>query len=414
MTVDMKSSSKTFCILPFVHSHVNTDGEVYPCCVGWTPDKKTSLGKLQDSSIEDLFNSETLKKLRIDLLNGVKRDDFCTACYQREDNGFPSARIGNNRDFTDQEDDIVSTMLPDGTMPEVIKSWDIRYSNLCNLKCRSCGDLYSTTWAAENGNTVEYKAFPEDTDPLEAQYENIEKIYFAGGEPLIMPEHFASLKKLIDLNRASKVKLVYNTNMTKLNYNKHNLLDFWKEFRNVTVGMSIDAIGDRANYIRNGVKWSKIENNLKVFSNFVADNSNVNFYYSPTISLMNVHSLTDMHQFLYNKGYMKTVNDFLFNILIHPDYFSISLLPESIKKEIKEKIDNHVLWLKLHNSNKDIIEQYDNLITYLETSADKTLEKEFYVRTKELDKKRNQDFEKTFPEYSSWWKTLSKGHIANG
>jgi len=178
--------------------------------------------------------------------------------------------------------------------------------------------------------------------------------------------------------------------------------------------MSIDAIGDRANYIRNGVKWSKIENNLKVFSNFVADNSNVNFYYSPTISLMNVHSLTDMHQFLYNKGYMKTVNDFLFNILIHPDYFSISLLPESIKKEIKEKIDNHVLWLKLHNSNKDIIEQYDNLITYLETSADKTLEKEFYVRTKELDKKRNQDFEKTFPEYSSWWKTLSKGHIANG
>lgn len=416
MMANMKYNlkNKTFCILPFVHSHVNTDGEVYPCCVGWTPDKKTSLGKLSESSIEKLFNAEKLKQLRLDLLNGIRREDFCTACYQREDNGFPSARKGNNRDFLDQEEDIVSQMEADGSMPEVIKSWDIRYSNLCNLKCRSCGDLYSTTWAAETGNLTEYKAFPDGDDPLESQYKNIEKIYFAGGEPLIMPEHFASLKKLIDSGRASKVKLVYNTNMTKLNYNKHNLLDFWKEFKEVTVGMSIDALGERADYIRNGVPWKKIENNIKEFSNFVKQHDNITFYYSPTVSLMNVYTLTDMHQYLYNQGYMSDINNFLFNMLIHPEHYSVSVLPNDIKEKIKEKIKEHIRWLSDNSSNDLMIRQYENLYTFLDTEADSDLKFKFYITTLRLDEIRNQNFPETFPEYKEWWESLDRGHIANG
>jgi MoaA/NifB/PqqE/SkfB family radical SAM enzyme len=407
-------NNSTFCILPFVHSHVNTDGEVYPCCVGWTPDKKTSLGKLSESSIEELFNSDAMKQLRVDLLNGKRREDFCDACYQREDNGFPSARIGNNQDFEYDVDNIVSSMESDGTLKPNIRSWDIRYSNLCNLKCRSCGDLYSTSWSIENGKLVEYKAFTDGTDPLEKQYEHIEKIYFAGGEPLIMPEHFASLTKLIESGRASKVKLVYNSNMTKLNYNGHDLLKYWKEFRNVTVGMSIDAIGERAEYIRNGFKWYKIEDNLKKFSEFVKGHDNINYYYSPTISLMSVYNLTDMHQYLFEKGYMKTVNDFLFNILIHPDYYNVRLLPKKIKNEIQEKISTHLVWLKSKNCNESLLEQYLNLYSYLNEDIDKNLQTQFYIKTKELDNKRNENFSQTFPEYSEWWESIEKSCIAYG
>jgi len=407
----MIKDDKVFCILPFVHTHLNTDGGIYPCCVGWTTDNRTRVGKLSEVTLEEAFNSKEMKQLRLDLVNGVKRPKFCDACYTRENAGFPSARIGNNKDFKNTQDDILSNLQEDGYMEPNIKSWDIRYSNLCNLKCRSCGDLYSTKWAAENGTHTELKAFPEGTDPLENQYDNVEKIYFAGGEPLIMPEHFETLTKIIKSGRASKVSLVYNSNMTKLNYNKHNLLEYWKEFKTVTIGMSIDAIGERAEYIRNGVKWKTIENNLKLFSEFVEEHNHISFYYSPTISIMSVYTLTDTHKYLYDKGYMKNIHDVLFNILIYPEHLQLSLLPPNIKKEIETKIESHKVWLKENNANDEIINQFENLKEFVNKDCNNTSLYNFIHFTKNLDAKRTENFSETFPEYKAWWENINSNLI---
>ena len=414
--------NKAFCVLPFVHTHLNTEGDVFPCCVGWTPEKVTSLGYLKDNTLEELFNSPKLKQLRVDMVNGVRRDDFCTACFQREDNGFVSAREGNNSDFKDEIEDIISQMEPDGTMPEVIKSWDIRYSNLCNLKCRTCGDIYSTTWSRENeqfdGQPYQEFVSYEGEDPLEKQYGNVEKIYFAGGEPLIMPQHYQTLQRLIDSGRSKKVKLVYNTNMTKLYYNKHNIIDMWLNFREVSIGLSIDNFGERAEYIRNGVKWKQIENNLKMLSDASRKNPKISIHYTPTVSLMNVYTLPDLHRFLVENNYMPHANSMLLNLLIGPPKYSMRILPDDIKAKVKQKISEHIEWMKTqptdYSSGSELINTFSSVISYLDQPIDnreKALQ-EFILDTKKLDARRNQSFSDTFPEYKDWWEDISKNIIA--
>ena len=414
----ISKDNKAFCILPFVHTHLNTEGDVFPCCIGWTGERETRIGFLKDNTLEEIFNADVMKQLRLDFANGIRRPDFCTACYQREDNGFVSGRHGSNLDYLDVEDEIVAKMEPDGYLEPNIKSWDIRFSNLCNLKCRSCGSVYSTTWAQEEEKFEGYsdykklQSIPDGVpDPLENQYHNVDKIYFAGGEPLIMPEHFRALQKIIDTGRAGKVKLLYNTNMTKLNYNKHNLIEFWKHFKVVVIGASIDAMGERAEYIRNGVKWSVIENNFKELSESVKVYKNINIHISPTVSIMNVHSLPDLHKYFVEKGYVEDTTAIVLNMLLNPAHYEIRNLPRKLKDEVKQKIKDHCIWLKEQNTRLDVIESFESILSYIENEAKDADVARFVSETNKIDKRRNQSFEKTFPEYSDWWNTINKNFL---
>lgn len=415
----ISKDNKAFCILPFVHTHLNTEGDVFPCCISWDPTRSTQIGFLKDNTLEEIFNSDVMKQLRIDFVNGVRRPDFCTACYQREDNGFVSGRHGSNLDYLDVEDEIVAKMEEDGYLEPIIKSWDIRFSNLCNLKCRSCGSVYSTTWAQEDEKFDGYseykslKSIPDGAaDPLENQYDNVDKIYFAGGEPLIMPEHFHSLQKIIDTGRAGKVKLLYNTNMTKLNYNKHNLIELWKHFKIVVIGASIDAMGERAEYIRNGVKWSVIENNFKELSESVKVYKNINIHISPTVSIMNVHSLPDLHKYFVEKGYVENTTAIVLNMLLNPAHYEIRNLPENLKTEVKQKIKDHCVWLREQDTRLDVIESFESILTYIENPASNEDVARFVSETNRIDKRRNQSFEKTFPEYADWWDSINGTFIS--
>jgi len=415
----ISKDSKSFCILPFVHSHLNTEGDVFPCCISWDAQRSTQIGYLKDNTLEELFNSDKMKQLRLDLAAGKRRPDFCDACYKREDNGFVSARHGNNLDYLDVEDDIVASMHEDGYLEPIIKSWDIRFSNLCNLKCRTCGSVYSTTWAQEDAKFngfSEYKqinSIPEgDPDPLDNQYDNVDKIYFAGGEPLIMPEHFRVLQKIIDSGRAHKVKLLYNTNMTKLNYNKHDLIEYWKEFKVVVLGASIDAMGDRADYIRNGVKWSNIEKNLKTLSEAIKKYPNINIHMAPTVSILNVHSLADTHRYFVENEYIPSTSSIVLNMLLGPTWFEIRNLPNVLKEEVKEKLRDHISWLIEKDTRQDVVESFESILTYIDNDASETDVMKFVQETRRVDARRDQNFPDTFPEYAEWWDSLDKSLIS--
>lgn len=402
-------NKKTFCILPWIHTHLNTEGDVFPCCISWDVSRKARVGWLKDHTLEELFNNDFMKQLRLDMLNGVERPDVCVNCISREHGGFSSARQGYNNDFKDQIEKVISTTRPDGYVEPVIKSWDIRFSNLCNLKCRSCGSLFSTTWAKEQ-NLPETKLTPtKDADPLINQYDYVEKIYFAGGEPLIMPEHFRTLDELISRDKAKNIKLVYNSNLTKLNYSQNNLLNYWKQFKNVVIGVSIDAVGPRAEYIRHGVKWDTIKKNLDELVKFKEECDTLDFYFSPTVSLLNVHHLCDMHQYLWDQNLMPHIGSIMFNMLLDPDYYDCRILPFNIKQEIIDKIHNHEEWLLTNNAQQDTINQYINLRTYLnENTTNNNLLEKFVTKTKALDQIRNEDFKKTFVEYSDMFSIIEE------
>lgn len=394
--------SNTFCVYPWVHIHVNTDGGVYPCCVGWSPDRRTELGNVNQSSLEDMFNGDYMKQLRLDMLAGKKREDACVNCYRREDAGFTSARHGANKDFEQVIEVLKSNTKEDGYVDPKIVSWDIRYSNLCNLKCRSCGSMFSTTWAEEDGiEDGKIYAIPEGVpDPMSSQYEHVEKIYFAGGEPLIMPEHFQLLLKLIESGRSKNVTLIYNTNCTILDYKGHNLLDLWKNFKWVNIGASIDAMGPRIEYIRKGTRWSVIEKNLYKMFDYRNKQRNLGFYYSPTVSIFNVDHLPDMHRYFIDQGLADTQTLFLFNILLNPSYYSCKVLPDEYKLKTINKIEQHIKWCKENNVLQEVIEKYNSIKQYISDFNDYSDDlKDFAKETKALDLKRNESFAEIFPEY---------------
>lgn len=401
--------SKTFCILPWIHTHLNTEGDVFPCCVSWSPERKSRVGWLKDSSFEELFNNDFMKQLRLDMLAGKERPDVCSNCYDREKGGFRSAREGYNLDH--QKDlDVVAKTAPDGYVEPKIKSWDIRFSNLCNLKCRTCGPLFSTTWAQERSDEdyVKLNAIEDDSvDPLEKQYQHVEKLYFAGGEPLIMPEHYKTLKKIIAQGRAKEIQIVYNSNLTKLDYNKNDLVSLWKEFREVVIGASIDAVGSRAEYIRNGVPWKTIENNLRRLMEFKNECSTFDFYFSPTVGILNIAHITDMHKYLYENNLITNINAINFNLLLYPLHYDMRILPKYIKEEITIKINDHLTWLTSINAPQETIDKFNNLKNYLNQDADNAENHLDELRrvTLALDKTRNENFETALPEYKELWKT---------
>jgi organic radical activating enzyme len=414
-----KKDNKTFCVLPFVHIHVDTDGIYKPCCVSprGLHEIKGYMGDVNKIPVEEIFNSDEMKQFRLDVLNGVSRPDICTACYQRDTSGFESYRMGQNSNLNDLIESSIEAIEPDGYLEPKLKSWDIRYSNLCNLKCRTCGDAYSTTWSKEeedfNGGTyTELNAFEEGKDPLENQYENVENIYFAGGEPMVMPEHYATLTKLINMDRAKEIQLYYNSNMTKLNYNKHHMPDYWKEFKEVRLGLSIDHYGDKANYIRHGsVKWNKIETNIRTLREY----SNIVYWIQPTVSLLNVYTLTDIHKYFFENDLIPDISSIRLNMLYEQQYYSVKILPKNIKNNVQEKLRVHIEWMKEKGGSPEIIEQFIVLSKYLDEAfkplVEKKLINDFISTTNRLDSVRNESFPATFPEYRDWWEEITKDII---
>ena len=404
-----------FCILPFVHLHINTEGGVKPCCI--SPTISENVGKVSDSTIEEIFNSDKMKQLRLDMINGVSRPDFCNSCYRNEKAGFETYRESMNIQFIDSVEPLLNSIQEDGYLEPKLKYLDTRYSNLCNLKCRTCGDKYSTTWSKEHADMgltdyKELKAY-KGNDPLENQYVNVKRVYFAGGEPLIMPEHYETLRKIIETGRASEVDLAYNTNMTKLNYNKQYLPDLWKQFRLVQLGLSIDNVGERANYIRHGnVKWNKIEQNIKTLREY----SNIDFTLSPTISMMSAYTVTDMHRYLVENNIIRNIDQIRFNLLHEPSYYSVKILPDSIKKEIQAKIADHITWIEDNNGSQKTVNEFQTLSDYLNNTwsdfEQKAWTTHFIKVTTTYDAVRNESFPDTFPEYKEWWEEITKNTIS--
>ena len=130
--------SSTYCKLPFVHLYTQADGELKPCCIAGGFDEPINLKQM---SIEDAFNSPQMKELRKVMLEG-KRNKVCDVCYQREDSTGHSPRI----DFNKNPLWIQPKVKDDFSVPSDFQHIDIRFSNLCNFKCRMCNHDFSSNW----------------------------------------------------------------------------------------------------------------------------------------------------------------------------------------------------------------------------------------------------------------------------
>jgi organic radical activating enzyme len=399
--------SDTFCIYPWIHLHAYPTGEVQPCCHAehnHPSGVKFDGGNSHEIELREAWNSEGMKQLRRNMLNEEK-SIVCTRCYEQEESGFFTGRLSANKHHGHHIKRVADTK-EDGTYENFSMTyWDIRFSNLCNLKCRSCGHIFSSQWYKDQialagpewgkqNKQLNY-AGRYETDMLEQVLEHIdsvEQVYFAGGEPLVMDEHYAILEALIDAGKTD-VRLIYNTNFTQVKLKGKRAFDLWKHFPNVSIGASLDAMEDHAEYIRTLTKWTDVETNRR---QLMEECPHVDFYISCTLSIMNALHVTDFHRSWVEKGLIKP-QDFNINILQDPAHYRIDIATPEYKDSIREKFLRHLEWLEPLDHLNRASTGYKSALNYMQNDNSALLDK-FWAKTDQLDQIRGENILDSIPE----------------
>ena len=391
--------SDTFCMMPWLHLHAFPDGRAYPCCFAID---RYPVGDLNKESMQDVFNGKDMKEMRVNMLNN-KHSRQCTKCYDQEKSGFFSLRLSSNKHFG-HNIGMVDNTQSDGTADFVIKYWDIRFSNLCNFACRSCGTWFSSNWyedhkklhgrAPDHAKIMRVGRSADDVwNQMLEHFDYVEQFYFAGGEPLIMEEHYKILKEL-DRRRMYHVRLIYNTNFSKLKFKDMDVLELWNKFESVSVGASLDAMGPRAEFMRTGTKWSETEQNRKRMQEICPQ---VDFYISATVGLINALHVVDFHREWSEQGYIKP-QDFNFNLLQYPYWQRIDLLPQSYKQKVKKKYEEHLAWLRPQDSLTRATKGFESGLDYMMRRDNSKDLGQFKQGMDRIDRIRKESITETFPE----------------
>ena len=391
--------SDTFCMLPWLHLHAFPDGRAYPCCFALD---QYPVGDLNKDSMETVFNSKDMKKMRLNMLDD-KPSRQCTKCYDQEKSGFFSLRLSSNKHFG-HNISMVDNTQSDGSTDFVIKYWDIRFSNLCNMACRSCGTWFSSNWYEDHkkltGKPPNHakimrvgRTADDIWEQMLKQFDHVEQFYFAGGEPLIMEEHYRILKEL-DKRKMYHVRLIYNTNFSKLKFKDLDVLELWNKFDSVSVGASLDAEGKRGEFMRKGTVWKDTVANRKKMLEVCPQ---VDFYISSTVGLINALHIVDFHRNWVDQGLLKP-QDFNFNLLQYPFWQRIDLLPDAYKQKVKEKYEKHLEWLRPRDPLTRATKGFESGLDYMMRRDNFDQFHKFKDGMQKLDVIRNENILEVFPE----------------
>jgi hypothetical protein len=399
------TESKTFCMYPWIHLHAYPTGNAYVCCMA---DMEFPIGNCRNNTMKEIWNDKPMREVRNSMLTG-KSVDACNRCYEQEANGFMSGRLSANKHHGHHIKKVAKTQQ-DGTFADFeLTYWDIRFSNLCNLSCRSCGHIFSSSWYQDQAKIAgpEWKKTHKvlnyagrfETDAWEQLVEHIdhvEQIYFAGGEPLLMEEHYNILAELVKRKRFD-VRLIYNTNFTHTELRGKSVFEYWKQFDSVAVGASLDAAGPRGEYIRKGTDWTVVENNRR---EMLLVCPGVDFYISPTLSIMNAWHLPDFHRDWTEKGLIKA-QDLNVNILQDPAHYRIDIAPVEYKEKLSTKYLNHILWLQDQDPLGRATQGFESAIKFMMATDNTHLIDTFWRKTHELDSIRKENIIDTIPELTA-------------
>jgi hypothetical protein len=276
----------TLCMAPWTHTYLSPQSERRLCCASREPaqnfeqyiDTDGADGIYNPLTLDEWWNSEHVKTVRKKMMNNEVPEE-CQVCNYKLLNTdvyrsyFWHLFRHKYEDIWDKTDESGYT-----TMKPV--SWDYRFSNLCNFKCRMCGDMLSSSWESEERkhgmvdlsnpknnwmnptvkreiskfqDTVVRKEFQEAVDE-----HRVEEIYWVGGEPLMMEEHWDFMKQIIDNGDGGNIYARYNTNLSRIEYKGINLYtDILAHIRDWQICASLDGTGKVGEYIRTGLKYEQ-------------------------------------------------------------------------------------------------------------------------------------------------------------
>lgn len=275
---------------------VYPDGTISPCCQTSADYRKP---------ISELTNPDRFSDLKT-----KNPPTACSICVNAEQNGLVSYKSSFDR------------------FNQGLQFVDIRNTNECNLKCRYCGPHFSNQWAQEMEIKLDTVHTNIDEYLDQILTDDLNQLYFTGGEPFISRDHWNILQRLINDNRSESVLLLYNSNLTTLKFKQLDIFSIWKKFKFVHVNASIDQQGDLFENIRSGAKWETVEQNLFKLRDTISVNVEI------VVSILNIWNLFDFLKYLKsNKLNYSTI------ILHGPDYLSLECIPPELEKLAHESID---------------------------------------------------------------------------
>lgn len=282
----------TLCLAPWTHTYLSPQTERRMCCASREPaqnfkqyiDTESGTGQYTPLTLVDHWNSDHMRSVRRRMMAGETLPE-CEVCNNKLLN-TDVYRSYFDHLFGSKYELAMELTTPDGATTMKPVSWDYRFSNLCNFKCRTCGDMLSSAWESEQRqhNMVDWEnpknnwMLPVIKDEITAfqdsvieqefsdavEEHRVEEVYWVGGEPLMYEQHWRYMKRIIELGDGPKVYARYNTNLSRCSYRGIDLFgDILDHIRDYQICASIDGTGAIGEYIRTGLRYDQWLENFR-------------------------------------------------------------------------------------------------------------------------------------------------------
>lgn len=369
--------SNFYCAAPWRGLHINPRGDVKTCCAG----NPNMLGNLNQQGIVEILNSKLMSEIRQSLARGEPHK-YCSNCVQAERFGADSERKWHN----DVNPEFDYAAAGDNYHYPVIV--DVRWNTTCNLSCNYCGEACSSKWASLKNIPFKSGARPYYTqvcDFIEQHHDHIHEVALVGGEPLLLPEN----ERLLDIiPKDAIVTLITNLNV---DFEKNKIFQKLAVRNKVGWSMSFDNIGSRLEYVRHGVTWDTIKNNLAVIKDLMKTQG----HWGGIHAVYNIYSATricELRQFAH-----ETNTTVLWQNLFQPDYLDPFLHGTQVAEAASREIEKFYQTGLATNAERQFFDQ--SLQNYKNIDAAKTgIEQKFRQHILEIENKYHPDQQGKFAE----------------
>jgi len=412
--------------------------------IGVLKDEEGRPSNLNVADFLSSWNSTYMKNVRLQMING-EEPPSCKKCYVEERAGHNSKRQWETKYWSERVsvDQLIKDTSPDGSIPPKVSYIDLRFGTKCQLACVMCSPHDSSGWIKEwqavypqlenkslketwqwnnkgsiNGSSYNWhKNNPVFWDQFYEQIPHMQQLYFAGGESLIIEEHYAILEEVIRQGHAPNLEIRYNSNGVEW---RDDLFDLWKHFKIVRYHYSVDSIGEMNEYIRYPSKWERTNEVFHILDKETSDNVEVTI--ACAVQALNIYYLPDFLKWKLTQGFKK-VNMFPFgagginyHFVYHPPHLNVKVLPKWFKAECRRKFEEFYPWWEENwelgvpewhkgKVTKDKwlkagygLDRLEGMLKFMESEDWSMRLPEMKEYLEKLDQYRGLDFYKTFPE----------------
>lgn len=371
-------TNKSICVLPWTGFELEPNGTVKNCIIS-----EDKLGNINENKIKDILGGEKNLALKEQML-ADKKPKNCHGCYLQEKNRSNLSSISSRLYYLKELGTKINLDIYNKKDNFTLKHVDLRWTNSCNQACVYCSPLLSSKWAQELGIRVESdkEARKEVKNFVAENITNLENVYLAGGEPMLMKENLEFLTLLKDKNPNCNVRI--NTNLSTT---ETGIFDLLASFTNVHWTVSVDTMEKEYEYIRYHGSWDEFTKNLITIRKL---NHKISF--NMLHFILNYESLFETVKYLKNLGFHD--NSFIIGPLYKPSHLNLLNLPAQTVQRVVARL-KELLNLGPEGYLKN---SYENLLEYYTNTVWEKNINEFIEKTKNRDDRRGTNCSDVFPQ----------------